>query len=132
MTVRKGDPTSDSAAVVCGIGSWLPSTVVTNAQLTERLGLSDQWIRARTGISTRLIADRGTLTSDIAVAAGMKALRSSGDSVVQAVVLATATSDRPVPATAPLIATRLGLPGIAAFDISAACSGFMYGLAVAS
>lgn len=132
MTVRKGDPTAGSAAVVCGIGSWLPSTVVTNAQLTERLGLSDQWIRARTGISTRLIADRDTLTSDIAVAAGMKALRSSGDSHVQAVVLATATSDRPVPATAPLIATQLGLPGIAAFDISAACSGFMYGLAVAS
>jgi 3-oxoacyl-[acyl-carrier-protein] synthase-3 len=132
MTASQSDPGSERAAVICGIGFWLPPSVVTNADLKARLDTSDEWIRSRTGIAARRIASRGTLTSDIAVAAAAPALRSSGDSQVQAVVLATSTPDRLCPATAPVVATRLGLPGVAAFDISAVCTGFLYGLAVAS
>jgi 3-oxoacyl-[acyl-carrier-protein] synthase III len=132
VTARRSAPADGGAAVVCGIGSWLPPTIVTNADLAARLDTSDEWIRSRTGIVTRRVAGRDTLTSDIAVAAAERALRSAGDRPVQAVVLATSTPDRPCPATAPVVATRLGLPGVAAFDISAVCSGFLYGLAVAS
>jgi 3-oxoacyl-[acyl-carrier-protein] synthase-3 len=104
--------------------------VVTNDELAERLDTSDAWIRSRTGIAQRHIADAGTATSDLAVEAGRRALKSAGSDVADALVLATTTPDRPCPATAPEVATRLGLPGVAAFDVQAVCAGFVYGLAV--
>jgi 3-oxoacyl-[acyl-carrier-protein] synthase III len=122
---------STAASVICGIGYWLPPRVVTNADLCARLDTSDEWIRSRTGISTRRVATDGITTSDLAVEAGANALRSAGENDVQALVLATTSPDRPCPATAPDVAARLGLTGIAAFDVSAACSGFLYGLATA-
>jgi len=119
------------AAVICGIGYWLPPLEVTNADLCARLETSDEWIRSRSGISSRRMATDGMMTSHLAVEAGRRALESAGSTDVQALVLATTTPDRPCPATAPDVAARLGLTGIAAFDVSAVCTGFLYGLATA-
>jgi 3-oxoacyl-[acyl-carrier-protein] synthase-3 len=119
-------------AVICGIGYWLPARVVTNADLCARLDTSEDWILSRTGISCRRRIEPGEATSDLAVEAGSAALKSAGGMPVQAVILATTTPDYPCPATAPAVASRLGLGGVAAFDVSAVCSGFIYGLATAA
>ncbi|MER5472069.1 beta-ketoacyl-ACP synthase III [Streptomyces sp. NPDC002935] len=120
------------AAVVCGLGSWLPPRAVTNDELARELDTSDEWIRARTGIGARHIIDEGLATSDLAVEAGARALKSASDIAVDAVVLATATPDHPIPATAPRVAARLGLGPVPAFDVAAVCTGFLYGLATAA
>lgn len=117
------------AAVVCGIGSYVPPDVVTNEDLARRLDTSDDWIRSRTGIARRRVVAPGTATSDLAVEAGLRALKSAGDGRAGAVVLATTTPDQPCPATAPQVAARLGLGEVPAFDVAAVCSGFLYGLA---
>lgn len=117
-------------AVLAGLGSWLPPNVVTNDMLAQRLDTSDAWIRSRTGIGQRHVVDPGMATADLAEEAGRRALKSGGDEGVTAVVLATTTPDRPCPATAPEVASRLGLGNVAAFDVNAVCSGFVYGLAV--
>lgn len=119
-------------AVLCGVGGYLPPVVVTNHDLADRLDTSDEWIRARTGIRQRHVVALGTATSDLAVHAGEAALKSASADSVDMVVLATTTPDHPCPATAPTIASRLGFSGVAAFDISAVCSGFVYGLATAA
>ncbi|WP_306317510.1 MULTISPECIES: beta-ketoacyl-ACP synthase III [unclassified Streptomyces] len=118
------------AAVIRGIGSWVPPRVVTNDDLATELDTSDAWIRSRTGIARRHIADPGMATSDLAVEAGGRALKSAGTDSVDCVVVATTTPDRPCPATAPLVASRLGLGTVAAFDVGAVCTGFLYSLAV--
>jgi 3-oxoacyl-[acyl-carrier-protein] synthase-3 len=120
------------AAVLCGVGGWVPPKAVTNAHLSQRLDTSDEWIRSRTGIAQRYFADPGMATSDLAVEAGKLALRSAGGAAVDAVVVATTTPDRPCPATAPEVAWRLGLTGAAAYDIGAVCTGFVYALANAA
>lgn len=120
------------AAVVAGVGSCLPPRMVTNAELAARLDSSDEWIRSRTGIGQRYFATEGMATSDLAVGAGAQALKSSGESTVDTVVVATTTPDRPCPATAPTVATKLGMTGAAAYDIAAVCTGFVYGLATAA
>ncbi|WP_087924513.1 beta-ketoacyl-ACP synthase III [Streptomyces albireticuli] len=120
------------AAVVAGVGGYVPPDVVTNAELTHRLDTSEEWIRTRTGIRARHVIAPGTATSDLAVAAGRRALECAGAGRVEAVVLATTTPDRPCPATAPEVAARLGLGPVAAFDIAAVCTGFLYGLATAA
>ncbi|MFD8934655.1 beta-ketoacyl-ACP synthase III [Streptomyces sp. NPDC059578] len=120
------------AAVICGLGYWLPPNVVTNEDLHARLGTSTEWIYRRTGISSRHVVPPGMVTSDLAVEAGTRALASAGNAEVQALIVATTTPDRSCPATAPEVASRLGLTGIAAFDVSAVCTGFLYGLATAS
>lgn len=123
---------SADRAVLCGAGYWLPERVVTNTQLCERLGVSEDWIESRTGISRRRWVEPGQATSDLAVEAGRAALKSAGGGPVDAVVLATTTPDHRCPATAPDVAARLGLSGVAAFDVSAVCTGFVYGLATAA
>lgn len=120
------------SAVICGVGYWLPDRVVTNEEFNERLDTSDEWIVQRTGISRRRWVEPGEATSDLAVEAGRAALKSAGSGHVDAVVLATTTPDYRCPATAPEVAARLGLSGVAAFDISAVCTGFVYGLATAA
>jgi 3-oxoacyl-[acyl-carrier-protein] synthase-3 len=117
------------AAVVAGLGSWCPPRVVTNAELASVLDTSDEWIRSRTGIGRRHVVDPGMATADLATEAARRALKSASTDRVDAVVLATTTPDRPCPATAPEVASRLGLTGVAAFDVAAVCSGFLYGLA---
>jgi 3-oxoacyl-[acyl-carrier-protein] synthase-3 len=105
---------------------------VTNEDLSTRLDTSDEWIRSRTGIASRRIAGADLTTADLAVEAGARAVKSAGGHEVQAVVLATTTPDRRCPATAPEVASRLGFAGAAAFDVSAVCTGFLYGLATAA
>jgi 3-oxoacyl-[acyl-carrier-protein] synthase-3 len=131
--VGEGSPAGpDGAAVICGVGYWLPPLSVTNAEICSRLDTTNEWILSRTGISARRIAGPGVATSDLAVEAGARALKSAGGGEVQALVVATTTPDRPCPAMAPDVASRLGLTGIAAFDVSAVCTGFLYALATAT
>ena len=122
-------PERGTSAVLCGLGTWLPSRVVTNADIASRLDTSEEWIRGRTGIRERHVIDPGSSTSDLAVEAGQRALKSANTEHVDAVVLATTTPDHPCPATAPEVAHRIGLERVAAFDVNAVCTGFLYGLA---
>lgn len=127
-------PLDDRTAVITGIGSCLPNRTVDNSTVIARgdLRTDDSWIRSRTGIVHRRHAEPGTATSDLATGAARAALASDGGSPADMVLLATTTPDHPCPATAPVIAHRLGLGPVAAFDLSAVCSGFLYALAVAT
>ncbi len=122
----------DARAVVTGIGSCLPPDVVSNDDLSHVLDTSHDWIFSRTGIARRHVVRPGTSTGDLGTAAGAAALESAGRRTCDLVVLVTSTPDQRCPATAPQIAARLGLSGVPAFDLSAVCSGFVYGLTVAS
>lgn len=117
-----------TSAVLAGVGGYVPDNIVTNAMLAERLDTSDEWIRSRTGISARHVNPTGTATSDLAVEAGRRAMASAGVDQVDMLILATTTPDHPCPATAPVVANRLGLGTIPAFDIAAVCAGFVYAL----
>jgi 3-oxoacyl-[acyl-carrier-protein] synthase III len=116
---------------VAGLGAHVPAQVVTNDDLAAVLDTSDAWIRSRTGIAQRHVAARDEETSDMAVAAAKAALADAGLGVedLATLVVATTTPDHVVPGTAPLVAHRLGTHA-AAFDLNAACSGFVYGLQV--
>ncbi|PKW17971.1 beta-ketoacyl-ACP synthase III [Saccharopolyspora spinosa] len=119
-------------AVLAGLGAWAPPRVVTNDEVASRIAETDEWIRTRTGIGARRVAAPEMSTRDIAVQAGTRALRSSKLTTVDHLVLATTTPDQVIPATAPSVATEMGLTGVAAFDLNAACAGFVYGLGVAT
>ncbi|WP_329108940.1 ketoacyl-ACP synthase III [Micromonospora sp. NBC_01699] len=121
-----------SAAIVAGLGACVPLTVVTNHDLAARLDTDDEWIRTRTGIRQRQVVAPGEATGDLAVEAARRALASAGTDTADAVVLATSTPDRLCPATAPHVASRLGLGNVPAFDVAAVCAGFVYALATAS
>lgn len=121
-----------AGAVVAGLGGWLPPRVVDNDELSRRLETTDEWIRTRTGIARRHVVDPGMSTVDMAVEAGRRALRSAGSGGADTVVLATSTPDQVCPASAPQVASALGLGGAAAFDLNAVCSGFVYALATAA
>lgn len=122
-------PSDRVGAVVTGIGTCLPETVVTNDEVSRHLDTDHAWILRRTGIERRRRVSASTGTGDLAVAAGAAALKSAGRDGCDLVLLATTTPDRRCPATAPWVASQLGLAA-AAFDLSAVCSGFVYGLAV--
>jgi 3-oxoacyl-[acyl-carrier-protein] synthase-3 len=124
--------TGEGAAVLCGVGSWLPPREVSNAELCTRLETSDEWISTRTGIRSRRKANPGTSTSDLAVMAGARALADADAEHVDMVVLATSTPDRLIPVGAPEVASRLGLGRVAAFDLVAGCCGFLYAVAAAA
>jgi 3-oxoacyl-[acyl-carrier-protein] synthase-3 len=123
-------------AALVGLGSYLPPRRVTNEELSTTLDTSEEWITTRTGIRSRYWAPPGVATSDLAVEAGHRALKSANlplePGAVDAVVVATTTPDHPCPATAPQVAARLGLGTAAAYDVAAVCSGFIYALATAS
>ncbi|MCA1220031.1 beta-ketoacyl-ACP synthase 3 [Streptomyces sp. 8L] len=119
------------AAVLCGLGTAQTELLVPNAEISARLGVGDDWILTRTGIAERRRAGADTSTADLAVRAAAAALKSSATDTVDVVILATATPDHRMPATAPEVAARLGLHGIPAFDIAAACTGLPYALQVA-
>jgi 3-oxoacyl-[acyl-carrier-protein] synthase-3 len=120
------------AARLTGLGSWLPPRQADNSDLASRLDTTDEWIRTRIGIAGRHLADPAVATSDMAVEAALRAMKSAGVEHVDAVILATATPDHHVPGTAPLVAHRLGLRQVPAFDVGASCSGFLYATAVAA
>ncbi|MFI8262644.1 beta-ketoacyl-ACP synthase III [Streptomyces sp. NPDC085665] len=130
-TSAPSPPGPGRAAVLAGLGAYVPPRVVTNAGLCGGRSLGDEWIRARIGVANRRVAD-GEATVDLAVRAGRHALTAAGTSAVDAVVLTTISPDRLMPSGAPEVAARLGLGTVAAFDLSSGCSGFLYGLGVAS
>lgn len=125
-------PSPAHAARLIGLGSCLPPQKVSNDDLASRLDTTDEWIRTRIGIAERHIADPATATSDLAVEAGVRAMKSAAVEHVDAVILATATPDHHVPGTAPTVAHRLGLRHVPAFDLGAGCSGFVYATTVAA
>lgn len=116
-----------------GTGSYLPPKILTNQDLEKIVETTDEWIVTRTGIRERHVASPGTFTSDLAVEASKIALQRAGlkPTDLDLIILATITPDMPTPSTACLVQSKLGAPQAAAFDISAACSGFVYGLAIA-
>lgn len=122
-------PRPGAAAVVEGLGTWVPPRVVTNDELAQVFDTNDEWIRTRTGIRERHHADPGTTTADLATEATARALKSAGGVDADAVIVATMTPDRLCPATAPEVASRVGLHHVAAFDVGAVCTGFVYALA---
>ncbi|HYR37176.1 MAG TPA: beta-ketoacyl-ACP synthase III [Burkholderiales bacterium] len=116
-----------------GTGSYLPARVMTNHEFAARLDTSDAWIRERTGIIQRHIADKSQSSSDLALHASQRALDAAGvaASTIDLIVVATSTPDYVFPSTACLLQAKLGVKGSAAFDVQAVCSGFVYGLATA-
>jgi 3-oxoacyl-[acyl-carrier-protein] synthase III len=118
---------------IVGSGSYLPTRVVENQEFAQRLDTSDAWIRERTGIARRHIADESQASSDLALQASHKALDAAGIKAqdLDLIVVATSTPDYIFPSTACLLQAKLGVRGCAAFDVQAVCSGFVYGLATA-
>jgi len=120
-------------ARIIGTGSYLPEKILTNHDLEQTLDTSDSWIVTRTGIRERRIAAEGENTSDLAAKAGAKALEMAGvkPDEVDLIVVGTITGDFPWPATACMVQQKLGCSNAFAFDLSAACSGFVYALTTA-
>jgi 3-oxoacyl-[acyl-carrier-protein] synthase-3 len=118
---------------IAGTGSYLPPRVMTNAEFAARLDTSDAWIRERTGIVQRHIADKSQASSDLAFHASNAALKAAGTSPAELdlIIVATSTPDYVFPSTACLLQAKLGVKGGAAFDVQAVCSGFVYALATA-
>jgi 3-oxoacyl-[acyl-carrier-protein] synthase III len=121
------------SVIIKGVGSYAPPKVVTNDDLSRTVETSDEWIRTRTGIRERRLAAEGETTSDMASKAAREAMQSAGVSAedIDLVIVATVTPDMPFPNTACFVQAKLGLRKVPAFDIEAACSGFLYALDVA-
>lgn len=118
---------------ILGTGSYVPEKILTNFDLEKIVDTTDEWIRTRSGIKERRIAEDNVAASDLAVKAALKALESSNTKVeeISLLVVATATGDYQFPSTACLVQKKLGIKGAAVFDVSAACSGFIYAMEVA-
>jgi 3-oxoacyl-[acyl-carrier-protein] synthase-3 len=119
---------------ILGTGSYLPSRVLTNKDLEQMVDTTDDWIKTRTGIQERRIADESQATSDLALEAAKKALADAQiePQELDAIIVGTITPDWAFPATACLVQRGLRITGIPCFDIEAACSSFIYGLYIAS
>lgn len=120
-------------AGIIGIGRSLPEKIVTNFDLEKIMDTSDEWIRTRTGIEERRIADDQTDTSDMAYESAVKAIENANISAeeIDLILVATVTPDQPFPSVACMLQEKLGAKKAAAMDISAACAGFMYGMVTA-
>ncbi|MDQ0174649.1 beta-ketoacyl-ACP synthase III [Bacillus chungangensis] len=120
-------------AGIIGMGKFHPEKIVTNHDLEKVMDTSDEWIRTRTGIEERRIAEDDCDTSDMAYEAAKRAIQDAGITAeeIDLILVATVTPDRPFPSVSCMIQHRLGAVKAAAMDISAACSGFMYGVATA-
>ncbi len=125
--------TKDIRVGVAGAGFYLPKKVLTNKDLEKMVDTSDEWITTRTGIKERRIADKDTATSDMAKEASAKAIKDAGltPEDIELIIVATITPDMPLPSTACLLQGKLGAKKAAAFDVVAACSGFIYAIATA-
>ena len=120
-------------STVTGVGGYLPDYVLTNAELATMVETSDSWIRERTGIVERRRVAQGQFTSDLAVEAARAALAAAGRTAtaLALIIVATTTPDLTFPSTAAIVQRKLGCPVLAAFDVQAVCSGFVYALSVA-
>ena len=120
-------------AGILGLGRYLPEKIVTNADLEKVMDTSDEWIRTRTGIEQRRIANDDINTSDMAYEAATAALKNADISAeeIDLILVATVTPDRPFPSMACVIQEKLGAKKAAAMDVSAACAGFMYAMITA-
>ena len=121
------------SSYILGCGSYLPKKILTNNDLSKKLDTSDEWIKTRTGINQRYIADKKQLNSDLGFEAAKKAIKNSKikTSDIDLIILATSTPDHTFPSTATKIQGKLGITKGFAFDIQAACSGFIYAMSVA-
>ena len=121
-------------AKISALGCYTPPKTLTNADLEKMVDTSDAWIRERTGIRERHIVDNGTATSDLALEACKKVLAQRGISPteIETIIVATVTPDMFFPATACILQEKLGASGAWGFDLSAACSGFLYALTTGS
>jgi len=119
-----------SGAKITALGTYVPPKILTNADLEKMVDTTDQWIVDRTGIRQRHIAEKGVASSDLAVQAACKVLaqRGIGATDLDAIIVATVTPDMLFPSTACLVQNKLGAKGAWGFDVSAACSGFVYAL----
>ena len=119
---------------ILGFGGYQPDKVVTNDDLAKMVDTNDEWIRARVGIQSRRFARDDETVADMAEAAGAKALAASGlePSEVDLVIVATCSTESPMPNVAATVAHRLGIPAPGAYDLNAACAGFCYGIGAAS
>ncbi|MDP9106490.1 MAG: ketoacyl-ACP synthase III [Candidatus Eremiobacteraeota bacterium] len=119
---------------IAGVGHHVPTRILTNADLERMFDTSDEWITTRTGMKERHIAAPDEPTSDIAVAAARNALANAGlvATDLDCIIVATVTPDYAFPATACIVGAKLGIQGVPGFDMEIACSGFIYGLTVAS
>ena len=117
---------------IVGVGSYVPSKILTNHDLEKMVETSDEWITTRTGIKERRIAGEAEFTSHMAARAAERAMKMAGvtGADIDLVIVATITPDMPFPATACLVQEKIGAKRAAAFDLEAACSGFIYGLEI--
>lgn len=120
-------------AGILGIGRYVPEKILTNAELEQMVDTTDEWIKTRTGIEERRIATDDVDTSHMAYYAAEKALKDAGVTAeeLDMIIVATVTPDNPFPSVACMIQERLGAKKACAFDMSAACAGFMYGIITA-
>jgi 3-oxoacyl-[acyl-carrier-protein] synthase-3 len=127
-------PCEPRGAKITGIGHYLPEKVLTNADFEKMVDTSDEWIVTRTGIRERHLTRDDEASSDMALGAARVALDDAGVDAkdLDLILVATVTPDQPLPSTGCILQDKLGAKKAAAFDIAAACSGFIYGLAVAS
>lgn len=119
---------------ILAVGSYVPTAVVDNDRISLWTGKPAEWVTERTGVLQRRYAEPGTTTSDLAMPAVREVLDGLEEwqrQQLAALIVATSTPDVPQPATAAILQHKLGLPGLAAFDVNAVCSGFLYGLAAA-
>src|SRR5438132_5525968 len=128
-----GSGRSDVDVTITGLGAYAPERVITNADLSELVDTSDEWIMERTGIRERRIAADEQALSDLALPAAQTALSQAGleGKDVDLLIVATVTPDMMFPSTGAILADRLGAPHAAAYDLSAGCTGFMYAVAQA-
>ena len=119
---------------ILGVGSYVPDTIVTNEDLKKYMDTSDEWIRERTGIRERRFASPEQATSDLATEAARKALAHAGVSAeeIDLIIVGTVSPDMLLPSTACLVQNNIGAVNAGAFDLSAACAGFIYGLIIGS
>ena len=117
---------------ITGVGAYVPERVLTNAELEKLVDTSDEWITTRTGIKERRMAAKDEFTSDMAAKAAQRAMKMAGvtASQIDLIIVATITPDMPFPATACFVQQKIGAKRAAAFDLEAACSGFIYGLEI--
>ena len=121
-------------AGIVGIGSYLPDRILTNSELEKMVDTSNEWIKTRTGIEERRIAEENIFTSDLAIKAALEALKDAemAPEEIDLIIVATVTPDMYTPSTACIVQDKIGAINAVAFDVNAACSGFLYGVSIAN